>query len=112
MYTLWFGYFWPSLKGNGPEALVQTVVYAAAAVLLIPRVRRFLTRHIVTPLHAKLDAHHQAMKAQAEGHHEALLEQAEGHHEQHMETLKKHHEEILKSVKPKPVVKKAAAPKQ
>ena len=41
-WSLWFNYFWPSLKGNGPEALVQTVVYGGIAVLLVPVVRRFM----------------------------------------------------------------------
>lgn len=44
LYTLWYGYAWPSLKGNGPEAVIQTVLYAAAAVLLIPPVRRWLKK--------------------------------------------------------------------
>ena len=65
LHELWFGYFWPSLQGNGPEALVQTVVYGAIALVFIPPVRRFVARHVeaikahVTAehahLHAKLD---------------------------------------------------------
>lgn len=46
LHTLWFNYFWPSLQGNGPEALMQTVVYGAAGFLLGVSSRR---------LHAKLD---------------------------------------------------------
>jgi hypothetical protein len=42
--SLWFGYTWPSLKGNGPEALVQTIVYGAVAIILIPPVRKFIKR--------------------------------------------------------------------
>jgi hypothetical protein len=42
LYSLWYGYFWPSLKGNGPEALVQTVTYGAVGLTLIPVVRKFL----------------------------------------------------------------------
>jgi hypothetical protein len=41
---LWFGYFWPSLQGNGPEALVQTVAYGAIGLTLIPVVRRWLKK--------------------------------------------------------------------
>ena len=54
LYTLWYGYFWPSLKGNGPEALVQTIVYGALAYLLVPVVRRFVNGH-TKALHKKLD---------------------------------------------------------
>lgn len=50
LYVQWFDYFWPSLKGNGPEAIVQTVVYAGVAALFIPAVRRLEKR-----IHAKLD---------------------------------------------------------
>lgn len=46
MHVLWFTSFWPSLLGNGPEAIIQTVVYGAIAVLFIPPVRRFVVRHV------------------------------------------------------------------
>lgn len=42
LYTLWYGYAWPSLKGNGPEAVIQTVAYGAIALALVPVVRRFI----------------------------------------------------------------------
>jgi hypothetical protein len=42
--TAWFGYSWPSDKGNGPEALQQTVVYALAAAVFIPVVRHFIAK--------------------------------------------------------------------
>ena len=46
MSNLWFGYFWPSLQGNGPEALVQTVVYGAIALIFVPPIRKFIQRHV------------------------------------------------------------------
>jgi predicted lipoprotein len=55
LYVLWFNYTWPSLKGNGPEAIVQTIVYAAAATLLIPPVRKWVVEHF-KKLHARMDA--------------------------------------------------------
>lgn len=54
LQTLWFGYAWPSLKGNGPEALIQTVVYGALAVIFVPVVRRFVKTEM-RKVHAKLD---------------------------------------------------------
>lgn len=54
---LWFGYAWPSDKGNGPEAIQQTILYAAAAVILIPPIRHWFGSWF-HGLHAKLDAHH------------------------------------------------------
>jgi hypothetical protein len=53
-WTLYYGYLWPSLKGNGPEAIAQTVLYGAIAVLVVPAARAFITRH-VGDLHDKLD---------------------------------------------------------
>jgi hypothetical protein len=55
--ALWFNYFWPSLKGNGPEALIQTVVYGVAAWLFIPPVREWMNNHM-KELHKKLDEAH------------------------------------------------------
>ena len=54
LYGLWFNYFWPSLKGNGPEALVQTAVYGTIAVIFIPPVRKWARRE-AEKLHGKLD---------------------------------------------------------
>jgi hypothetical protein len=55
-----FGYLWPSLKGNGPEALAQTVVYGTLALYFVPKVRAWVNRH-VDGLHAKLDVAHKKM---------------------------------------------------
>ena len=68
---VWFRYFVPSLWGNGPEAIVQTVGYAVIGALLMPPVRRWLSRvkdeikdHVSgenAALHAKLDMAHEKM---------------------------------------------------
>ena len=42
LYVFWYGYTYPSLKGNGPEALFQTVLYGAIAIAFIPLIRKFL----------------------------------------------------------------------
>ena len=58
LYILWFGYTWPSLKGNGPEALAQTVAYAAVAVAVYPPLRKWATkeeRAMRAELHSKMD---------------------------------------------------------
>ena len=58
LYTLWFGYTWPSLKGNGPEALAQTVAYAAVAFAVYPPLHRWATkeeRAMNAELHRKVD---------------------------------------------------------
>jgi len=66
--NLWFNYAWSSDKGNGPEAIQQTIVYAVAATLLIPPIRhameRFAERHV-----AALKAH---MTAEADVVHNHL----------------------------------------
>lgn len=50
---VWIQYFWASLKGNGPEAVVQTVAYAAIALTLVPVVRR-VVRAEMKKAHAEL----------------------------------------------------------
>ena len=57
LYTLWFGYVWPSLKGNGPEAVVQTIVYAGIAVAIYPPLRKWSKRELER-VHSKLDEAH------------------------------------------------------
>ena len=62
--NLWFNYGWSSDKGNGPEAIQQTILYALAAVLLIPWVRRALARRLkkveeaVKSVHDTIHLHH------------------------------------------------------
>ena len=51
---LWINYFWSSDKGNGPEAIQQTVIYAVAAVIFIPPVRHFIKREF-EKVHHKID---------------------------------------------------------
>ena len=61
MHTLWYiwiDYFWASLKGNGPEALVQTATYAAIVIAVYPPLRKWLTREereAAAELHRKMD---------------------------------------------------------
>ena len=51
---LWFGYWWPSIKGNGPEDITSLVVVAIVTGLFVPRVRRWWVAR-EQALHAKLD---------------------------------------------------------
>jgi len=64
---------WPSLKGNGPEAAAQTVVYGAIAIIFVPAVRRFIKREL-GKIHAKIDQAHQALQAH---HDQDVAERAE-----------------------------------
>lgn len=54
MSNLWFNYVWASLKGNGPEAIVQTIVYGLIAIIFVPPVRRWFNCHMKA-VHEKLD---------------------------------------------------------
>lgn len=58
LYNIWYGYGWPSLKGNGPEALVQTIVYGIIAIILIPPVRRWFKAEY-QKVHDRLDHAHE-----------------------------------------------------
>jgi hypothetical protein len=71
LHDLWFSYFWPSLQGNGPEALVQTVVYGAIALIFIPPVRRWMARHVES-IKAHVSAEHQRLHDRLD-EHQALL---------------------------------------
>ena len=51
---LWFGYWWPSIKGNGPEDITSLVIVAIVTGLFVPRVRRWWVAR-EQALHAKLD---------------------------------------------------------
>ncbi len=50
--NLWFNYAWSSDKGNGPEALQQTLIYAAIAVVFVPVVRKFIAREFAKVHHS------------------------------------------------------------
>ena len=60
-HYMWFGYFWPSLKGNGPEAIAQTVVYGVIGYAVYPPFRNWVNRRFSSlhekhdDLHAKID---------------------------------------------------------
>jgi hypothetical protein len=58
-HTVWFHYVYGSLLGNGPEAIAQTIIYAAIAMMVYPPIRRGIERRWHS-LHEKLDAHHAA----------------------------------------------------
>lgn len=85
-HHLWFGYFWPSLQGNGPEALVQTVVYGAIAYAIVPPFRKWVNGHFKRvqethdSIHAKLDAHHAEHIKLAKEHHAEHMDLAIFHH--------------------------------
>lgn len=68
---LWFTYFWSSDKGNGPEALQQTVVYAAVAALFVPVVRHFIERHVQS-LKAHISSEHAALREHVMAEHQKV----------------------------------------
>jgi hypothetical protein len=63
--SLWWGYGWPSDKGNGPEALQQTIAYALIAAVFVPPVRHFIALEF-HKVHLKVDAVHQTVKDHVE----------------------------------------------
>lgn len=69
LHHLWFGYFVPSLWGNGPEAIVQTVLYGAAALFLIPPVRRWFMAHVVEHLKQHITTETQALHVKLDEAH-------------------------------------------
>jgi hypothetical protein len=76
--SLWFNYTWPSVKGNGPEAALQTLLYAAFAVAIIPPIRRAFLKHVhgienrMVVLHQQAKVHHEQAAAHRDEMHEAI----------------------------------------
>ena len=62
LYNLWFNYAWSSDKGNGPEALQQTIAYAAIAIVFVPIVRKFIKREF-DRVHTSIHIHGQEAQA-------------------------------------------------
>jgi len=50
LHTLWFGYGWPSLQGNGPEGIIQSALFGLAGYFVGRAAKKHAGR-----LHAKLD---------------------------------------------------------
>ena len=88
LHALWFGYWVPSLWGNGPEAITQTIVYGLLALILIPPVRRFM-RAEFHKVHEKIEAVHETVKD-----HHAQAEAARKHHEDLLNHIIKHSPDI------------------
>ena len=57
LHRIWFDYFWSSDKGNGPEAIQQTILYGAIAAVLIPAVRHFVKKEF-NSVHEKIEEVH------------------------------------------------------
>ena len=67
LHYVWFAYFWPSLKGNGPEALVQTVVYAVVGYLFYPPFHNWINNWFAG-VHEKTDLLHDKLDHIIENH--------------------------------------------
>lgn len=91
--NLWFNYSWPSDKGNGPEALQQTVVYALAAAVFIPVVRHFIAKEFAKVHHS---IHIHGTELTAHLHH--ITRQVGGPPFEHSPEYKEH---IANHVEPK-----------
>lgn len=54
MSNFWFGYWWPSIKGNGPEDLTSLVIVGVVTAIFVPKVRAWwIARE--KAVHEKLD---------------------------------------------------------
>lgn len=54
LHQQWFGYWWPSDLGNGPESLQEMVVIAFITSLVYPPIRHYVKREF-EKIHHKLD---------------------------------------------------------
>ena len=54
IHNFWFGYWWPSVKGNGPEDITSLLIVTVIASLVIPAARRWWVAR-EQAVHAKLE---------------------------------------------------------
>ena len=45
LHTLWFGYFYPSIKGNGPESLVELIALGIVGTYAGKWIKREVKQH-------------------------------------------------------------------
>jgi hypothetical protein len=108
--TQWFAYWWPSDKGNGPEAITELVFIGVIGSFLIPRVRRFFKRHF-EEAKALAERHHEEHLTLIAEHHKQAMRKADLQHAEHMTALAGP-VEVVEAVKPaKKVAKKVPAKK-
>jgi hypothetical protein len=60
--NLWFNYAWSSDKGNGPEAIQQTVIYGLVAIAVVPWVHRYIKAEF-HKMHMKIEEGQKAIHA-------------------------------------------------
>lgn len=53
MSNFWFNYWWPSIKGNGPEDVTSLIIVGIIASIVIPKMRAWWVKREQI-LHAKL----------------------------------------------------------
>jgi hypothetical protein len=87
---------------NWAGNIVAGVIGFIVLSIFWPRLRKVVFgavhRVVIAPLHAKLDAQHEALVKQAELHHRAALRLAREHHAEKMAQAQEHHEKLLASV--------------
>ena len=88
LYTLWYGYAWSSDKGNGPEALQQTIAYAAIAIVFVPVVRKFIKREF-DRVHTSIHIHGQEAQAHLQHISDKMGLRAFEHTEEYKEHIAK-----------------------
>ena len=54
LYNFIFNYWWPSIKGNGPEDATSLLIVGIVTAIVVPAVRHWIARE-VSHVHAKLD---------------------------------------------------------
>ena len=54
IHQQWFGYWWPSDKGNGPENITWTAAAILATSLIYPPIRHYINREF-EKVHHKID---------------------------------------------------------
>ncbi len=70
LHTLWFGYFWESLKGNGPEDLFHLTLLGAVGYLASRIGRRLMAEW--REHKSKVEEHHRLMQEKADAGHKML----------------------------------------
>jgi hypothetical protein len=97
--------FWPIDKSTvAPNILASIIIFdvvTLAAALFYPPFKHALdaglSKHVVGPIHKKLDAQHQERLDQAERHHLEHLEQAAKHHKSQLQAINRKRKSNVRS---------------
>jgi ABC-type nickel/cobalt efflux system permease component RcnA len=75
-----FTWAWYTWIGNVSAGIIITFALSFFVQPIRKRYEKFLEKHVVSPIHEKMEKHHQEHMTSAQTHHDEMMQQAERHH--------------------------------